>query len=266
MAPPLHALRRGIAYTLDWIIVWIGFGFALSLFGQEEFDSLILDPKVQYGVGLNFAVSSFEPPLYAGSTTCGAAGPVLLELAQSAVVEDAVMTGVTACFERKFGRTVSGAMFLELAPEASTTTAVLPSTTIPLNPTGFLHRWAEPVVLTAFILLSALCLRLLRTTPGKFLVGLQFASGLPRNPLRREVVKNIPHLVSAVALVAIGSAGLSEAIGNILGWGVFVVAAVLILILWVKPLFDEARVMPRDRGSLGPERSRRLWPAMTSDT
>ncbi len=245
---PRYFWRRLFAYALDVLIAWFVAAVVLGIFESDDLDGNMAAKTFKYTFGIALNSDEFRPPLYLGSVTCGPATPILAFLRHQ--VAPATISSAEFCVERSFGIPVAISATATLAdtPEAGDLGGQ--KVNIPLRIPSF-HRFADTIAFGIFLCLSVLTTRLLGRSVGKKFMGLEIVGRSPVPTLRREMIRNLPHLlvVPTFALInwmlpplpAVPPAVQTLAIGlQILSAGAFI-------FLWLVPLVRWRGNLPHDR-------------------
>jgi hypothetical protein len=234
---PRHFLRRLIAYGIDVTIGWLIVALLYSVLATDTIGDELKSPETQYGFGAMFRSYEFRPFFYVNSITCGTP-PGISPVFQN-LVSPAKIASAKICFTRSFGVPVEGVAALRLENTPAAGQWAGKTVEIPLTLTSNL-RFVDLYSISAFLVLSILSLRMFRTTPGKKLLGLRVDSQRPIPALRREVIRNLPHILSVVGIGVLNEVARPypsvPPILETLAIAVQILALCAALYLWVWPL------------------------------
>jgi uncharacterized RDD family membrane protein YckC len=239
--------RRLWAYAVDVCLAWLIAVALLAVIDDDTVGSDLISPNVTDSFAIAFNSSEFKPLVTFGTKTCGRPTSLLGLEEQFA---PATISWIEVCIERPFGMPVGGTakVVLEDTPEAGD----MGSRTfyVPIR-IHTLHRFGDVIAFGIFLCMSILTTRLFGRSPGKRLLGLQIVGRSPVPSLRRELVRNLPHLlvVPTFALInwllpplsAVPSAAQTLAIG------LQILSAVAFIFLWLVPMVRWRGALPHDR-------------------
>lgn len=207
----------------------------------------LISPKVTYSFTIAFNSSEFKSPVTFGTKTCGRPTSLLGLEEQFA---PATISWIEVCIERPYGMPAGGTakVVLEDTPEAGG----LGSRTfyVPLGIHTF-HRFGDVIAFGIFLCMSILTTRLFGRSPGKRLLGLKVVGRSPVPSLRREMIRNLPHLlvVPTFALInwlVLPLPAVPPAVQT-LAIGLQILSAAAFIFLWLVPMVRWRGALPHDR-------------------
>jgi uncharacterized RDD family membrane protein YckC len=239
--------RRLFAYAIDACIAWLIAVALLALIEDDIVGSDLISPKVTYDFAIAFNSSEFKPPVTFGTKTCGRPTSLLGLEEQFA---PATISWIEVCIERPYGMPVGGTakVVLEDTPEASE----LGSRTfyVPLR-IHTLHRFGDVMAFGIFLCMSILTTRLFGQSPGKRLLGIKVVGRSPVPSLRREMIRNLPHLLVVPTFALINWLVLPlpavPGVVQTLAIGLEILSAVAFIFLWLVPMVRWRGALPHDR-------------------
>lgn len=245
---PRYFWRRFFAYAVDVGIAWLVAAVVLSIFDDDDLDSNMATNSVEYTFGIGIHSNEFRPPLRLGSMTCGPATPILGFLQNQ--VAPATISSAEFCIERSYGLPVAVSATATLAdtPEAGDLGGQ--KVNVPLRILS-LHRFADTIAFGVFLCLGILTTRLSGRSFGKRLLGLRVTGRNPVPSLRRELVRNLPHLlvVPTFALInwLLPPLPVVPTAVQALVIGLNTLSAAAFIFLWLVPMIRWRGALPHDR-------------------
>jgi uncharacterized RDD family membrane protein YckC len=251
--PPQQARyfwRRLIAYGLDIVVAWVIAALLLAALATDDFDDAFVseDGRKSSDVSFSFQTASFRPPLVYTTTRCGKFTGLETEIAST--VAPATVTEMQLCILRLYG--IPNAVWADVTLDDTAAAGELAGKTVlvPLEiKNGF--RFADVLAFGLFFAISVASLWLIRTTPGKWMMGLR-VQGAPRIPtLRREVIRTLPHILCVVVIFGMNEAVRAnpELLQTLYVPGLVVSGAGILCaaVLWLWPMLRWRGAMPYDR-------------------
>lgn len=244
---PRYFWRRLLAYAIDVCTAWLVAAVLLGILADDDLDSNMAVGAVEYTFGFALHSDEFRPPLYIGSVTCGQATPILASL--QAYVAPASIASTELCVERNYGLPVAVSATAILDETAAAGDLGGKTVDIPLRILS-LHRFADTIAFGVFIFVAILATRLSGRTFGKRLMGLKVVGRTPVPSLRRELIRNLPHLlvVPTFALINWLLPPLPALPFGVqaLTIGLQILSAAAFIFLWLVPMIRWRGALPHD--------------------
>ena len=248
VTPPRYFWRRAVAVHIDMAVVWSAYAVLVLLLAANTppfigtVDENASDTKSSIGAELYFG--NFRPPVYWLREVCRNViepAPALADYVAPDKIESAKV-----CWPSKFGILQPGEVTAQVRDPAQPN---LPQRTLIES----VLVYQDAFGLAAFLLMSAVCLRLWRTTPGKWLMGLRLAGAQPVPALKREVLRNLPWLLTVLPVAIAQMPSLKPFLmghlgaANFIAIGLQFTGLIAAIPLWIWPLIRWRGAMIYDR-------------------
>jgi uncharacterized RDD family membrane protein YckC len=248
--PRRHFWRRLVAYLVDLSIVWIAYAVLVALYVDTAMPDGISETRTEATFGVRLELGDFQPPVYLGRETCGKADQFLSVAASQ--FRPYQVADPELCFLYQFGIPDEGELRVTLHDPAIADAPALTGRA-PVYSREPLLRYQDPFALLAYLAMVIACLRFRGQTPGKRLLGLRITGTSPIPAAKRELLRNVPWLLTVLppalslvpALQGVIQTHLQTA--QIVVIAMQVIGLIAAIALWLVPLLRWRGAMPYDR-------------------